>query len=121
MQLTTFRLAISIIGFMTFITIFAIMNKRHTQLSENKATSVAGRYPKEGVLQKRHETLEVVCGSKAYPVYNNEAPEGLLGLIVCFEILDEFTHPELFENVGWGDGIIYATNLRLATEVKGYF
>lgn len=27
---------------------------------------------------------------------------------VEFEVIDEFTHPHLYENVGWGDGIIYA-------------
>jgi hypothetical protein len=27
---------------------------------------------------------------------------------VEFEIIDEFTHPELFTNVGWGDSIKYA-------------
>ncbi len=27
---------------------------------------------------------------------------------VEFEIIDEFTHPELFTNVGWGDSITYA-------------
>lgn len=27
---------------------------------------------------------------------------------VEFEIVDEFTHPELYLNVGWGDGIKFA-------------
>jgi hypothetical protein len=27
---------------------------------------------------------------------------------VEFEITDEFTHPELYRGVGWGDGIKYA-------------
>jgi hypothetical protein len=28
------------------------------------------------------------------------------GQLVEFMIVDEFTHPQLFYNVGWGDGII---------------
>lgn len=27
---------------------------------------------------------------------------------IDFEITDEFTHPELYEHIGWGDGISYA-------------
>jgi len=26
------------------------------------------------------------------------------GKEINFEIVDEFTHPKLFENIGWGDG-----------------
>ena len=79
------------------------------------------RYCKEGVLRKRNDTFEVVCGSKTYPAYNNKANEAHIGLIVCFDILDEFTHPHLYDNIGWGDGIIYAYNLILASDIKGYF
>jgi hypothetical protein len=32
----------------------------------------------------------------------------LPGDLVEFEIIDEFTHPQLFEHVGWGDGITCA-------------
>lgn len=31
-----------------------------------------------------------------------------IGKEVKFEIVDEFTDPELYKNVGWGDGIKYA-------------
>lgn len=27
---------------------------------------------------------------------------------VEFEIIDEFSHPELFEDIGWGDGVYCA-------------
>ena len=30
------------------------------------------------------------------------------GNSVDFEITDEFTHPELYTDIGWGDGIQYA-------------
>jgi len=30
------------------------------------------------------------------------------GKEINFEIVTEFTHPHLYENVGWGDGIDYA-------------
>ena len=30
------------------------------------------------------------------------------GDLVDFEITDEFTHPELYTDIGWGDGIQYA-------------
>jgi hypothetical protein len=30
------------------------------------------------------------------------------GTIVEFDIIDEFTNPELYEGIGWGDGQEYA-------------
>ncbi len=30
------------------------------------------------------------------------------GDTVDFEMIDEFTHPELYTDIGWGDGIQYA-------------
>ncbi len=30
------------------------------------------------------------------------------GKQVEYEVVDEFTHPHLYEGVGWGDGIVYA-------------
>jgi hypothetical protein len=37
---------------------------------------------------------------------------------VEFEIIDEFTHPELFTNVGWGDGIKYAKLIQSKEQQK---
>jgi hypothetical protein len=37
---------------------------------------------------------------------------------VEFEIVDEFTHPELYTNVGWGDGIKYAKLIQSKEQQK---
>lgn len=43
------------------------------------------------------------------PLYPNTPSINLFfGKEVEFEITDEFTHPELYRGVGWGDGIKYA-------------
>lgn len=33
------------------------------------------------------------------------SPESMEGREVEFELVDEFTHPQYYQNVGWGDGI----------------
>jgi hypothetical protein len=48
-----------------------------------------------------------------YPIYDKDLVELgncaiLPGDSVEFEIIDEFTHPQLFEHVGWGEGITCA-------------
>lgn len=40
---------------------------------------------------------------KCYPLYDIEH-EFMIGDEVDVEIIDEFTHPEFYHNVGWGDG-----------------
>jgi hypothetical protein len=50
-----------------------------------------------------------------YPIYPEDTKElnrktslHRDGDEVYFELIDEFTHPELYMDVGWGDGTIYA-------------
>jgi hypothetical protein len=43
-----------------------------------------------------------------YPIYSNNIRQThkdllVLGKKVVFEIIDEFTHPQLFEDVAWGE------------------
>jgi len=65
---------------------------------------------------------DIMTHHKYFPVYSGSLSDPQLsspmfwteGRGVTFEIVDEFTHPQLFENVGWGDGanqarIIYDT------------
>lgn len=33
------------------------------------------------------------------------SPGPMEGLAVEFELIDEFTNPQYYENVGWGDGV----------------
>jgi hypothetical protein len=40
---------------------------------------------------------------------------------VEFEVIDEFTHPHLYENVGWGDGIIYARLLHTGSKTPSIY
>ena len=58
------------------------------------------QYPKYPTSDKIYDTLTL-------PLHPDDAVYCLtsdLGKQVEFDIIDEFTHPELFKNVGWGDG-----------------
>ena len=39
------------------------------------------------------------------PIHPDDIEQVVQGQQVEFIMVDEFTHPELFYNVGWGDGI----------------
>lgn len=39
------------------------------------------------------------------PIHPDDIKQVEPGQLVEFMIVDEFTHPQLFYNVGWGDGI----------------
>lgn len=48
-----------------------------------------------------------------YPIHSNSIEQThkdslVLNNEVVFEIIDEFTHPQLFENVAWGESKKYA-------------
>jgi len=60
----------------------------------------------EGILKKIGQEMFVTQGENHYPIVNSENLEA--ETIVEFDIIDEFTNPELYEGVGWGDGIKYA-------------
>lgn len=75
----------------------------------------------KGILKETKEGWFVECrieertpiGHKSWwetlPLYPDSITDNLfLGKEVEFEITDEFTHPELYRGVGWGDGIKYA-------------
>lgn len=40
---------------------------------------------------------------KCYPLYDTEH-EYMIGDEIDVEIIDEFTHPQYYQGVGWGDG-----------------
>jgi hypothetical protein len=42
--------------------------------------------------------------NECYTIYN-QTQDYMIGDEVEFEIIDEFTHPQYYLNVGWGDGI----------------
>jgi hypothetical protein len=47
---------------------------------------------------------------KTFPLYKSDADQLEINVFgehgeVEFEIIDEFTHPEYYHGVGWGDGI----------------
>lgn len=62
----------------------------------------------------RYSTLDPEDASAAWNEELPIRPESLIvfrcvtGREVKFDIVDEFTHPHLYEGVGWGDGIRYA-------------
>lgn len=68
------------------------------------------KYPKYPTSNKIFDTVSLplhpydvnICN--AYGDYSVD----WIGKEVEFEIVDEFTHPKLYEGVGWGDGIKYA-------------
>jgi hypothetical protein len=50
------------------------------------------------------------------PIHHDDIAQVKSGQLVEFIIVDEFTHPQLFYNVGWGDGITCA---KIIGEVVG--
>ncbi len=63
-------------------------------------------------IQIENEWLVETDGFK-WPIYDKDLAELanyaiLPGDTVEFELIDEFTHPQLFTHVGWGDGITCA-------------
>lgn len=65
---------------------------------------------KEGMVVWYVVTIdETTYIKETLPLYPNTSTINLFfGKEVEFEITDEFTHPELYRGVGWGDGIKYA-------------
>jgi hypothetical protein len=46
---------------------------------------------------------------KRIPVYPKDQPDpSLIGTSVEFELIDEFTHPEFYQDIAFMDGIKYA-------------
>lgn len=79
---------------------------RTGKLHKNESGWVV-RYPKYPTSKKIFGWREVplVPGDQnkiAQLVSSTELSEGLE---VKFELIDEFSHPQYYENVGWGDGI----------------
>jgi hypothetical protein len=50
------------------------------------------------------------------PIHQDDIAQVESGQLVEFIIVDEFTHPQLFYNIGWGDGVTCA---KIIGEVVG--
>jgi hypothetical protein len=61
------------------------------------------RFPKYPESNKFFDWKEVpLCSEDQLKVTSNS--ESIEGKTVHFELIDEFTHPQYYENVSWGDG-----------------
>lgn len=56
------------------------------------------KYPKHPTSNKIFETLSI----EFHPT-DQEVIESMTDKVVNFKIVDEFTNPELFKNISWGD------------------
>ena len=68
---------------------------------------------KNGIFIQSEEELQVESGGIRYPICDFDLKRlewypVLPGDTVEFELVDEFSHPELFTQVGWGDGVTCA-------------
>ena len=68
---------------------------------------------KVGIFIEKDEELAIKHLGVIYPIWDRDlaqikAYSILPGDTVEFEIIDEFTNPEFFEHVGWGDGVTCA-------------
>ena len=80
-------------------------------LYKTKQGWVVSRCVGDGVAEVWEERLPLHPDDESLWMFaelNEEWKDKLDGKEVDFEIVDEFTHPELYTNVGWGDGIKYA-------------
>lgn len=65
------------------------------------------RYPKHPTSEKIFEWKEVPLVPEDQEKINQmtSSPNPISGVEVEFELIDEFSHPQYYENVGWGDGV----------------
>jgi hypothetical protein len=68
---------------------------------------------KVGIFVEIDDELVIQRLGVNYPIYDRDLDRIktyaiLPGDSVEFELIDEFTHPEFFEHVGWGDGVTCA-------------
>lgn len=67
-------------------------------------------YPKHPTSSKIYETatLPLHPDDASICIRYSDYSTDWIGKNVEFEIVDEFTHPELFRGIGWGDGAQFA-------------
>lgn len=66
-----------------------------------------------GIFIEVDTVLMVDLNGTKYPIYDKDLGQVkdypiLIGDTVEFEIVDEFTHPQLFTHIGWGDAVTCA-------------
>jgi hypothetical protein len=68
---------------------------------------------KNGIFIQTERGLQVESGGTQYPICDTDLKHlewypVLPGDTVFFDLVDEFSHPELFTHIGWGDGVTCA-------------